>query len=260
MAPHTRAAARCELNANRVSNYTRGFVKLPLEILYRIASAAQGAIIPCVNEAAMEKKYSERRDSLLALCQVCRSLRIDLLPLLWERLEACCLPGDQEIQGNREQWRLLTKKLAGQLKVVTQPLYASYVRIVNIAIEPRVASKMLFDLAPALAVMPNLHTIQIVIDPNIPKVRSCNIFVVGSAVFRNAFKDQLYPSVKRAVLPGQAMTILECCPEVREVCLNSPYENGFLDFLECLTRSCDKLERFGWIDSDFEEEEGSRAA
>src|SRR5260370_125283 len=116
---------------------------------------------------------------------------------------------------------------------------------------------MLFNLAPALALMPNLHTIQIVIDPNIPKVRSCNIFVVGSAVFYNAFKDHLYPSIKRAILPEQAMTIFECFPEVREVCLNQPYDDGFFDFLNSVAKSCNKLEKFGWIDSEFGEEEGS---
>ncbi|KAM6498884.1 hypothetical protein JOM56_006832 [Amanita muscaria] len=265
MAPRTRAAARCK-NANRGSNYnTRGFVKLPLEILFQIVSAAQGAIIPCMNEAAMEKKYSERRDSLSALCQVCCSLRVALLPLLWGRLEACCLPSESCClpgnQNNRDRWRLLTKKLISQLMVlsVIQPLYASYVRIVNIGIEPRVASEMLFNLAPALALMPNLHTIQIVIDPNYPKRRTNCVLVIRSTVFRNAFKDYLYPSVKRAVLPGQAMTILECFPQVREVCLNQAYHGGsFFSFLGNLARNCDKLERFGWI--QFSQDQDSRAA
>ena len=105
---------------------SRGFAALPIELLHNVVSYLQEPSIPHRCEYAIASVYRERRDVLLALCQLCRSLRVDLLPLLWERLEACARP----VRTDVKRAEVLGRELIRQLRLVTdrKKSYASYVR------------------------------------------------------------------------------------------------------------------------------------
>ena len=129
MAPRTRGAAKREL-AHLVFKHTspfnsRGLAALPTELLHNILSYMQEPPIPHRGEWAVASVYRERRDALLALCRLCRSLRFALFPLRWERLEACAEPP----RTNKPTSEVLGRELIGQLHFVTSHKeYASYVR------------------------------------------------------------------------------------------------------------------------------------
>jgi hypothetical protein len=105
---------------------SRGFAALPVELLHNVVSYTRAPPIPHRREQAVASVYRERRDVLLALCQLCHSLRTALLPLLWERLEACAEPA----RTDEKRTEVLERELIGQLRLVTNQRkeYASYVR------------------------------------------------------------------------------------------------------------------------------------
>ena len=109
----------------------QGFAALPTELLLCILSYFQEAAIPSWNhEYPMDSRYREKKTVLRALCQLCRSLRVALLPFLWERLEACALIAFCEGEDDGARPRALAKELLGQLKLVTNAKkpYAAHVR------------------------------------------------------------------------------------------------------------------------------------
>ena len=129
MAPRTRAVTKRELALlafeRAFSVNSRGLAALPIELLHNVLSYMQEPPIPHRGEWAVASFYRERRDTLLALCQLCRSLRFVLLPLLWERLEACAEPA----RTDKKKSEVLARELNGQLRLVTSHKeYASYVR------------------------------------------------------------------------------------------------------------------------------------
>ena len=143
MAPRTRNMTKPE----RAELFnSRGFGALPVELHRQILSYMQGAVIPCDHPGLMDSQCRERRHVLRVLCQLSRSLRATLLPLLWERLEACALkppPPRQSLTYPSHRPRrsvgtsksvprgpVLADELLGQLKLINirKLPYASYVR------------------------------------------------------------------------------------------------------------------------------------
>jgi hypothetical protein len=114
----------------KVSSNSHGLAALPSELLHQIVSHTQGAIVPWIREHPMDIHYRERRNVLRTLCQLCRSIRAALLPLLWETIEACALcPSGEKHSYDVNAWTL-AKELFGQLDLITscEQSYASYVR------------------------------------------------------------------------------------------------------------------------------------
>lgn len=68
---------------------THGLPALPTELLVEILSHASRIPIPFPNGGPPDVECLERRTMLLTLSRVCRCLRAVLLPILWERIEAC---------------------------------------------------------------------------------------------------------------------------------------------------------------------------
>ena len=129
MAPRTRIASQREY---AIICNSRGFAALPTELLHHVASHIQGTTVPWYQGRSCESQRNERRDVLRVLCQLCRSLRIALLPLVWQSLEAYPLihPGFEYRGIAADQIKAVGKQLFGQLSLVRnekQP-YASYVR------------------------------------------------------------------------------------------------------------------------------------
>ncbi|KAM6499693.1 hypothetical protein JOM56_005201 [Amanita muscaria] len=118
--------------------------------------------------------------------------------------------------------------------------YASYVRVVNVAIEPKFSPTALPKLARAMKLMPNLHTVQIICKENMHE--KCK-----TDRFQKAFQKHVYPSVRCASLPHQATSILASFPEVVEVYINQPVRESTLSkFLKAVALHCRKVECFGW--------------
>jgi hypothetical protein len=96
-------------------------------------------------------------------------------------------------------------------------------------------------LARAMALMPNLHTIQIIC----MKDRS-NVIEPGH--FRKAFAGRVYPSVRHAVLPIQARGMFPCLPALADVYINQlDVDKGFAEFASDLALDCHEVESFGWV-------------
>src|SRR6266478_942101 len=73
---------------------SRGFPAFPIELLHRVASHIEGTTVPWYQGIPSNSQRNKRRDALRVLCQICRSLRTTLLPLVWQSLEAYTLGPD----------------------------------------------------------------------------------------------------------------------------------------------------------------------
>lgn len=88
MAPRTRTTSQRE---HTIMCNSRGFPALPTELLHYIASHIQETTIPWYQKRPYAGQRNEKKDTLRALSQLCRSLRIVFLPLAWQSLEAYTL-------------------------------------------------------------------------------------------------------------------------------------------------------------------------
>ncbi|KAF8639395.1 hypothetical protein AX17_001520 [Amanita inopinata Kibby_2008] len=264
MAPRLRSAVKREreliLRAGGSLN-TQGLPALPVELLLEIVSYARAAPIPCLLHRPLPVHCLERNATLRILSQICCSLRNTLLPVLWERIEACTTttvgittPGLREPRW----WKDLATDLVAQLETVTvrEPSLASYVRIVNVAITPHCTDTVIAELARCLAVMPNLHTVQLLDMFSSAYVRRRG-FNKRSNLYREAFSAYTFPSVRRIVLPWNAYTLLSCFPEVRRVHLDAyahelkahiiPYCMVlYKPFVKTGEKHYQQIERFEW--------------
>jgi hypothetical protein len=113
-----------------------------------------------------------------------------------------------------------------------------------VAIEVEFANAM-GHLARAMALMPNLHTIQIICQGNRTKLRPN---IIEHVQFRKAFGRHVYPSVKRAALPTQARGMFACLPAVADVFLNQPHVFSFDVWANDLALKCHAVESLGWVE------------
>ena len=120
-------------------------------------------------------------------------------------------------------------------------------RIVNVVIESEYANSMK-DLANAMDLMPNLHTVQIIAQGYHIRSRcslSARRKVINIDQFLKAFGCHVYPSVRCAILPVQARAVLASLPAVVDVYINSPYCHYFPSFATALAANC-PVESLGW--------------
>ncbi|PBK65156.1 hypothetical protein ARMSODRAFT_892263 [Armillaria solidipes] len=209
--------AHQELLSTGRANMT-GLPVLPNELLLEILSYWPSIPIPAKDRRVFSERYMERFHALLALSQTCRSLRNVLLPLVWERLEACAsrkpllsplyhrkliLPWEKEV----------ATELVRQLEVVTvrDPTLAVYVRTISVTLSRFSADTVYLELARCLALLPNLHTLQI-----------CG--VGSSKALYEVFHQRVFKSVKTLVFPSNGYIVLSCCPEVRKVACTTSKE------------------------------------
>ncbi|KAK0227377.1 hypothetical protein EDD85DRAFT_974958 [Armillaria nabsnona] len=145
-----------------------GLPVLPNELLLEILSYWPSIPIPAKDRRVFSERYMQRFHALLALSQTCRSLRNVFLPLVWERLEArvsrkpllpplyhrkLILPWKKEVG----------TELVRQLEVVTirDPTLAVYIHTISMTLSRFSADTVYLELAQCLALLPNLHTLQI---------------------------------------------------------------------------------------------------
>jgi hypothetical protein len=121
-------------------------------------------------------------------------------------------------------------------------------RVINVAIELEHANSMKY-LANAMDLMPNLHTIQLMCHVDHFQ-ESCGLspgqMRIHADQFLQAFERHDYPSVKRALLPVQARSMLASLPAVVDVYMNSPSTHWqFAQFTTALAATC-PVETLGW--------------
>ncbi|KAK2459758.1 hypothetical protein APHAL10511_008190 [Amanita phalloides] len=269
MAPRLRSTRRRErevLNAGPVN--VRGLPALPAELLREIVSHTTTAPIPYSTHRAIPVECLERNTTLRTLSQLCRSLRNALLPVLWERIEACTTTTVGIITSGLRQPRWfkdIATDLVAQLETVTirEPSLATYVRTVNVLITPFSADTVLAELARCLALMPNLHTVQITnFHRYISTTSDRRHYGRGVSItelYRDAFLGYRFPSVQRIVLPLSAKVLLPCFPEARIVYMNEQSPRVLWDdrsycglqiYVEELASHCQKVESFAWNGDD----------
>ena len=202
---------------------TRGLPTFPAELLLEILSHISEVIVPIPNKVAkpLPPEYLERTTTLRTLSQLCRSLRNVALPALWEKIEAWASSSTSEypphILHKRTGWHKgLATDLIAQLETVTirAPSLASYVRyvirdvldlslqkpllsrVVNVLITPYSANTVLIELARCMALMKNLHTVQISSSSNgIRRPRRRDLIQMPK-LYKAAFAGYRFPSVR----------------------------------------------------------------
>lgn len=119
------------------SHISRGLAAFPLEILLEIVSHYSEISLPTIRMDVFPRSYPiHRPNALRALSQACRSLRTALLPILWQRIEACATTRISDRMGVsaykrlREQWQKdVASDLMRQMRIVLRnPELATHVR------------------------------------------------------------------------------------------------------------------------------------
>ena len=219
---------------------TRGLPAMPVELLLEIVSHSStraAAPIPNKIPRPLSPKYLERTITLRTLSQLCRSLRDTLLPALWERIEAwttttlyaACKLRIGKLQCDKE----MATDLIARLEMVTirVPSLASYVRyvmrnminlslqsfhrIVNVLITCYSTDTVPSELARCMALMENLHTVQILSHHHFVHLPGRRGQIAVSKLLEDAFAGYRFPSVRRIVLSPWESALLPCFPEVR---------------------------------------------
>ncbi len=108
---------------------------------------------------------------------------------------------------------------------------------------------MLPELARCLALLPNLQTVQI---QDIWWWERCyETFEIGwlcKPIFEKAFDGHVFPSVRNAMLPSAAISLLKCFPNVRMVYINDAPrpEVNMTEFVQSVAQHCPLVEQFDW--------------
>ncbi|EDR09179.1 uncharacterized protein LACBIDRAFT_296541 [Laccaria bicolor S238N-H82] len=188
---------------NRTSNAVELPVELFLEILSYFPHAPVGLPRYGIDIRSAPPVFCfERTDLLRALSQTCRRWRLILLPLLWECLEV------YPVRSREPVWNLwLARSLERKSKgLVRSPQHAAYVQCVRVRLS---TAKVLPAFVSCLRALPNLHTLSIIFD-----------HIEMTSSLKSAFEGRTFPSVRTAVVPNDAHSVLRSCPEVRRVICN----------------------------------------
>ena len=239
---------------------------MPAELLLEIISYIPAAPIPNKIRKPLPPKYVERTITLRTLSQLCRSLRNALLPALWERIEVWTT-------SNLYNFKDMATDLIAQLETVTirEPSLASYVKyvmhdilnlslqsfysIVNVLITSHSIDRVLCELARCMALMENLHTVQIVFHHHWIHIPGRSGETTISKLLEDAFAGYRFPSVRRVVFSPWESVLLPCFPEVRRVYMtffSEPsaweyqHECGILSGAKQLRLYCPKVQIFEW--------------
>ena len=261
---------------------TRGLPTLPIELLLEILSHSSEGTVPIPNRIAnpLPPKYLERATTLRTLSQLCRSLRNVALPALWEKIEAWATTSEYPYPSHtlrtRTGWqKCIATDLVAQLETVTirVPSLRSYVRyvctiyliyplqdlnfhrVLNVLITPHSADTVLIELARCMALMKNLHTVQISSYRdfiNLPRRPEVHI----SELYKAAFAGYRFPSVHQiAVNSAWEVELLPCFPEARRVYMaliripskwNECWNRWVLSQVKQLASHCPKVQVFEW--------------
>ncbi|RDB23832.1 hypothetical protein Hypma_008940 [Hypsizygus marmoreus] len=221
---------------------TSGLPALPTELLLEIISYFPTIRVPATSARNVEVFpgiYLQRTKVLRTLSQTCKSLRGMFLPLSWERIEPCA---SDRVGNNRRSstragiprlWeKVLATDLVRQLEIVTirNPSLASYVKVVNVILTTFSSDTVVPELARCLALLPNLHTFQIL-----------GTSTPGGAAL-STFQAKTYPTVRTLVLPSSALAIAKSFPHITRLYSLSTPDRMIIP--KVLLEWCTDLEEF----------------
>ncbi|CAA7265304.1 unnamed protein product [Cyclocybe aegerita] len=202
---------------------TSGLPALPDEIYLEIVSHLPSMPIPTLNRCSLEdESHRDRHQTLLALTQTCRHLRRVFLRHLWQRIEVYdCMQTSKghlamtypRLLPGRPPVNLAHKghavELIRQLETVImrEPSFSLYVSILNVSVLEYSAKTVLEELARCIALLPNLHTVQLSFTLNFDSYQFLD----------ELFGKYNYPQVRNACLSDTASQFLLACPNVCSV-------------------------------------------
>ncbi len=112
-----------------------------------------------------------------------------------------------------------------------------------------------YELARCMALMKNLHTVQILCYRNLIRLPGRRGMVAISNLCNDAFAGYRFPSVRRIVFSLHEVALFPCFPEARRVYMTLPYSRFTWDWALGRTRElashCHKVHVFEWnVDRD----------
>ncbi|KAJ6597583.1 hypothetical protein DFH09DRAFT_82769 [Mycena vulgaris] len=232
MPPRTRNDGRARLMALGPVN-TTGLPSLPAEILHEIISHSPGVPVPCTvyMGSVLSGSHLARAEVLHALSETCRRLRNVLVASAWERVEACasrCLAeGSSRLFSLFELSRSpiakeLARELVRQTEVITirHPSLAEHVRVISVVLTEWRADTVYPEFFSSLSLLPNLHTIQILLVPRVfhKTIRSTYRPAIPNPM-DGALADRVFPTVRTLALHLNAFDLVKCCPNVERLIL-----------------------------------------
>ncbi|TFK62155.1 hypothetical protein BDN72DRAFT_848995 [Pluteus cervinus] len=207
-----------------------GFAALPPELLLEIVNHLPRFPVPCdFLSSPMQCTVYTRQGVLMIMVQLCRSFRSAFVQYLWEEVTLCSLHGGQRVTSSDPDWthhscqleaggactsceKRLAYEIVAQLETVTVrvPEYATRVQTLSIFIPKYSAKTIVPEFARCLALLPNLKTLQLHLDPHGPLL--CQII-------KRVFPKYRYENIRTLVVPclEGSMTVIKACPNARHL-------------------------------------------
>jgi len=187
--------------------------------------------------------YGERTQALSALSVTCRAMRYRFLGEVWERSLMCLKmwrQNDQIPARLQLQCRTLTsdRRLAAYIRCVSRdsntscfPVYLSLQRVMTVDLACDGTETILESFARCLAVLPNLHTLEVI-----------SMGTHYSEPLCRALKGVRLPQIRTLILPCTSHSLLRHCPNVDDLTC-TPFRPD-REFVESLAIGRQKLKRF----------------
>ncbi|KAJ7653135.1 hypothetical protein DFH06DRAFT_527170 [Mycena polygramma] len=219
-----------------------GLTSLPVDVLDEIVSHFPTVSVPLLEAQILSCSYLIRTRTLLALSETCRRFRSVFLPSAWRHLEICASRRvvsqvtksyyynnhatkviDVEQRWGPQMATEFARELVWQMEVVTvrNPALASNVRVVSVLLSEWSAATVFPEFFRCLALLPNLHTIQIVRAPS-KSARRYGYKKLNDP-FGRALSGYNFPGVRTLVLHEAALGLVQCCPNVDTLTLNNSF-------------------------------------
>ncbi|KAJ6597599.1 hypothetical protein DFH09DRAFT_867113, partial [Mycena vulgaris] len=208
---------------------TTGLPSLPAETLHEIVSHFPGVPVPCTayTGRCLSANHLARPETLRALSETCRRLRDVLIALSWERVEVCAsrrIPEGSSDSFSVELWSSISKELVRELvrqtEVITirNPSFSEHVRVVSVVLTGWCAETVYPEFFSFLSLLPNLHTIQILLVPGVfhKTIRSSCRPCIPSPM-DGALAGRVFPTVRTLALHFNAFDLVKCCPNVERL-------------------------------------------
>ncbi|KAF8170394.1 hypothetical protein BJ912DRAFT_150526 [Pholiota molesta] len=238
---HAQPSSSTTTTIESQSANTRGLSCLADEIYLEILSHLPAFPIPTEHRETDNELYGHRRLVLDALSQTCRTLRRVFLPYRWQRIEV--YDGMDLGRGPRRgmgyEKRLgkvyaVARELIRQLETVTvrNASLAQFVSVLDIRVIDNSAKTVLPELARCIALLPNLHTVQIYFD------------ISQRQLVADSFAPYTYPNIRTACVSRGGTAFLYSCPGLKLLIPWKTEEFSFYYYKEILS-NCPSIETLG---------------
>ncbi|KAJ7581038.1 hypothetical protein C8J56DRAFT_254931 [Mycena floridula] len=192
-----------------MSPFNQGLLSMPAEIFFEITSKLPSIPLPAYKQhpnlgdspfPIPDAAYLQARFATLrSLSQTCRVLREHSAPLAWKCVDVvACNMVDNQPEKNQQS---MAEELFKTLHILeTFPDIAAQVKSFNVVLTSWDAENVIKRFGKCLALLPNLHQLQIFTVPGDP-------YLIDTA-----FDGIMLPQIKTLVIPSQADELLRHLP------------------------------------------------